>query len=371
MKLVKLSESYIYDNPLPVLRSRHSCFPYICEQDDGSLIATHVIGEAFESVDGAAYISKSADMGVSFSEPTPVLCKAENEVPTTDSLKMTNLGNGHLFMFGYSILRENPDLPISNSKTGGVLPSSVICCESFDYGETFSKARFIDSAWGMHAEASAPVTRLDNGDLISVIAPFPKWDGSFTGQVCSRLIRSSDLGKTWNDDTIVMSLGDSVTMYEQRLTVLKKSKAIVVIAWNEDMVTGERFNNHYAISYDNGYTFSGPFDTGIHAQSSSVCAIGGDKLISFHAVRRDTDRPHVLATVVNLESGRWVTEHSEIIWEPATPIMRDSKMAEIFNMLKFGQPGGVLLSDGSIIFTQWIIEQNQGQTMCIRFNLSE
>jgi len=369
VKLIKLSESYIYDNPMPVLRSRHSCFAYVCEQDDGSLIATHSIGEAFESVDCAVYISKSEDKGSTFSKPKPVLDKSNIKRPFTESMKMTNLGNGHLFMFGYLFYRDDPDLPISNNKTGGALPGGVMCCESFDYGESFSDFRLINCVWDGYAEASAPVTKLSNGDLVSPIGLFPKWDGSFAGAMCSRLMRSKDNGKNWDDSTVIMGLGDDVGMYEQRLTVLQKSGAVVVIAWNENLRTGERLNNHYAISYDNGYTFEGPFDTGMRAQSSSLCAIGGDRLIAFHAVRKDTDDPRVVANVVNLESGRWEIESSETVWRPASPIKTDEKMAETFNMLKFGQPGGILLSDGTIVLALWIIEQNQGKTMCMRYRI--
>jgi len=371
MKLEKISESIIYDNPMPILRSRHSCFPYSCERDDGTLLATHVIGEAFESVDGSVYISESADKGLTFSEPRPMQDKGAYDPPLTESLKMTNLGDGHLYLFGYAILRENPDLPISNGKTGGVLPSKVCWCESFDHGRTFSRLSFVDSAWGPHTEASAPVTRLENGDLVSPIGPFPQWDGTFTGPVCSRLMRSRDGGRTWEDGTVIMSLGENVTMYEQRLTVLEKSRDLVVIAWNENMVTGERLNNHFALSHDQGHTFEGPFDTGVHAQSSSVCAIGGDRLVSFHAARRDTDDPRVFANIVNLAGGKWDIEHSEVVWRPDLPIQYDNKMADVFNMLKFGQPGGVLLRDGTLLFTQWIIDQNQGKTMCMRFRLVE
>jgi len=51
--------SIVYDNPLPQLRSRQAAFPFLCELDNGELICVYQIGEAFESVDGASFLSRS------------------------------------------------------------------------------------------------------------------------------------------------------------------------------------------------------------------------------------------------------------------------------------------------------------------------
>ena len=59
----KLFSTVIYDNPLPQLRSRQSAFPGLCILPDGKILASHQIGEAFESVDGTTYVSVSTDGG--------------------------------------------------------------------------------------------------------------------------------------------------------------------------------------------------------------------------------------------------------------------------------------------------------------------
>ena len=67
---MQISElSFIYDNPLPQLRSRQSAFPFLCACGDGTLLAAHSIGEAFESVDAASHLSRSSDGGRTWSVP--------------------------------------------------------------------------------------------------------------------------------------------------------------------------------------------------------------------------------------------------------------------------------------------------------------
>ena len=51
------------------------------------------------------------------------------------------------------------------------------------------------------------------------------------------------------------------------------------------------------------------------------------------------------------------------------PITKDTKMAEIFSFLKFGQPGAILLNDGDIIMSHWYAENGQYKTVASRIKL--
>lgn len=360
---VKFS-SLIYDNPLPQLRSRQAAFPFLAELDDGTILAAYQIGEAFESVDGTSYISKSTDGGKTWSGPYPMFDKSGEVIPITDCCKVTSLGGGKLVGIGYEYDRTHPEWPIGNPQTGGLIDDRVYITRSHDNGQTWSAHESVANHWGLHTEASAPITVLKNGDWITPITGFPDWSGKMSDRLCGRLLRSSDEGKTWNDDTVCMEFdGDCVTCYEQRACQLEKSGAIVVIGWNENVQSGERLNNHYTISYDNGKTFCKPIDTGVHGQASSVCAIGEDKLLALHAVRRDTDEPGIYGYIVDLADGRWNIQEQQLIWAPSTPVLRDAKAADIFAFLKFGQPGAIRLKNGDIMMSHWFASDGQYKTM--------
>jgi len=159
-----------------------------------------------------------------------------------------------------------------------------------------------------------------------------------------------------------------VTCFEQRMCQLE-SGTIVCIGWNENLETGERMENHYTVSYDNGKTWSKPVSTGVLGQASSVCAIGGEKLLALHAVRRDTDRPGIYAYVVDFSDGIWNVIDWDVVWEPQVPVMKDNKFADIFSFLKFGQPGAIRLSDGEIIMTYWYAQDGVYKTIATRIHL--
>ena len=56
--VIELIESHVvYENPKPMLRSRHGYFPGIVELPSGELLALVVIGEAFEAVDLTTHVA--------------------------------------------------------------------------------------------------------------------------------------------------------------------------------------------------------------------------------------------------------------------------------------------------------------------------
>ena len=367
MKIIE--SNIIYDNPLPQLRSRQSMFPFLCQLEDKSIAAVHVIGEAFESVDLTSYISFSRDKGKTWSEPKRLFDKENLQCPVSDCCKPVCLKDGRIVVMGYAYYRQNPKFPLGNAGTGGLLDDFVFYSVSEDNGITWNGMNEIPCSWGSHAEASAPITVLQDGTWITPITGFPNWEGNMTGPMCGRMLRSEDEGKTWNDDAICMQFdGRQVTCYEQRVCQLE-SGAIICIGWNEDVETGERLANHYTVSYDNGKSWSQPISTGIMGQAPSVCAIGGERFLALHAIRRDTERPGIYGYVVDFSNREWEIVDELLVWEPATPIIKDNKQVEIFSFLKFGQPGAILLDDGEVMMSHWFAEPGQYKTVATRIKI--
>lgn len=360
-----LNQSIIYENPLPQLRSRQASFPNVCLLADGTLLAVQVIGEAFESVDGTSYICRSDDGGITWSAPKRMFGRKPGGRPFNDMCKLTALRDGRILALGYAYYRDDPELPMGNPETGGLLDDFVFYAVSEDNGETWSDMVEIKCSWGPHVEASAPLYELPDGSWITPITGFPAWDGTMTGPLCGRALYSRDQGKNWSDEPVCMAFDAPVTCYEQRMCQLD-SGTLLCIGWNENTVTGERLNNHFTASFDNGQTWTKPETTGIQGQASSLCALGGERLLALHAVRRDTDRPGIYGYIVDFSNKTWDIIDEFLLWEPALPMIKDSKMAEIFSFVKFGQPSAIKLSDGILLMSFWYAQEGQYKTAAMR-----
>jgi len=361
-------QNSIYENPLPQLRSRQAFFPWLCEKADGEIVASFAIGEAFESVDSASYVCTSRDGGRTWSAPARMFDLQGEEDKLTDYCKVSTLPDGRLVALGYTFLRDDPELSIGNPENGGLLDDFIFFSISEDGGKTWGQMQRIDCAWGPHAEASAPLTVLQDGTWMTPITGFPDWNGKLHSKMCGRALTSRDGGKTWCDDAVCMDFDGKVTCFEQRICQLD-SGAILCIGWNENAETGERMENHYTVSYDGGKTWSAPLPTGVRGQASSLCALGGEKFLALHAVRRDTDRPGIYAYVVDFSEKTWKIVDECVVFEPIVPVLKDSKMADIFSFLKFGQPGAILLSDGNVLMSHWYAQDGRYQTVATRIRL--
>lgn len=369
MKLRKLGEGIIYGSNAPKAGDKSSYMPYFCELDDGTLLVATSIGSCFDSPDSKTFILRSTDGGRTYAVPAKCPFDFSDEAyPTEGSMKVASVGGDHVVAIGYGFVRNHGDAGPANVETNGLLDCPAFFAESFDGGRTFTKARRVDSVWGPHVEASAPLTMLPNGDYITPIAAMQDWEGNFTAPLCGRLLRSTDGGKTWNDDTVIMDFGPDTTCWEQRICVTDSGK-IVDIAWVENLKTGELHNNQAAISEDGGKTFGAPIDTGVRGQASGICALGGERVLTLHSMRRHVERFGVQACIVNLENGKWEVEHSEYIWEPQFAMTQTTGNLGVFSMLRFGQPSAVRLHDGTILYTQWLMENDVCRTIWQRFAL--
>ena len=58
-----------------------------------------------------------------------------------------------------------------------------------------------------------------------------------------------------------------------------------------------------------------------------------------------------------------------LLWAPSVPMIKDTKMAEIFSFLKFGQPSATKLADGSLILNFWYAQEGQYKTVCMPVEL--
>lgn len=361
--------SMIFENTLPQLKSLHSFFPFLCELDNGMILASHTMGEAFESVDMTSYISTSRDGGVNWEYPAYMFNKKNQNVLTSDCCKITKLKGGKIIALGYEFIRENIDFPIGNPKTGGLLQDNVFFSFSDDNGHNWSDRKEIKCIWGKHVEASAPITVLKDGSFAAPITGFPDWEGNMTEKMCGRLLRSYDDGETWSDDVICMEFSDkNITCYEQRMCQIENGN-IIVIGWNEDLDKDSNLNNHYTISVDNGKSFSAPKDTRINGQASSVCSIGGNKVLALHSMRKNCKRPGIYAYIVDLSDGNWNITEEIILWEPKSPVIKSENMSEVFAYLKFGQPGAILLKDKDALVCFWVFEDGQYKTISQRIQI--
>jgi sialidase-1 len=366
MSFIKvLCEHTIYANALPQLRSRQGKFPGLAKLPSGEIIALAEIGEAFESADSRTHVIRSSDNGYTWHFQGELYPMPHGSC-YSESLKPTVLKNGNIIAIGYRFDRSDPNLPIGNPETGGLLPGKDVVSFSTDSGRSWSIPSVIETGYPELLEVSGPCLELESGELLAFGTPFKCWDGSNpTGQY-GFLLRSKDCGKTWDCRTKCFDLQGLVTPWESRLCQMPDGR-LVAMSWCYDLAKNQNLSNHIGFSRDNGHTWSKPLDTGIMAQASNLLAIGNDRLLTIHAHR--SGQIGLAVRLVDIHDDKWTVLAEEFIWGNSKNANSSGNIIEQFANLKFGQPSLLKLSNNELIACFWCIEDCIGKIKAIRIEL--
>ncbi len=364
-----LDHHIIYDNPMPQLRSRHGYFPGLLQLPSGELLALFVVGEAFESVDLATHAARSTDQGKTWHMQGPLFDKTRVGFPTSDTVKATVLRDGSLIAVGYRFHRRNLNEAIGNPLTNGVQPADDIVSFSHDEGRTWSNPNILPLRTPEAVEISGPCIELESGDLLACGGLFPLWDGTLPSGQKGVLLRSKDKGQTWDDGTLFFTTpGNGISAFETRLCRMDRGR-IVALVWAFDLKQGKSLNNHITVSQDDGRTWSDPMDIGIPGQASNLLWLGGDQLLSIHAVREGPqDRIGLYVYGIDFSNNHWRIVSEAKIWGKA-PAQHSESFYDACKSLRFGQPSLLQLSNGEFLATHWYIEEGQGKILTHRLLL--
>jgi sialidase-1 len=370
--MIELVESrVVYENPKPMLRSRHGYFPGVVELPSGELLALVVIGEAFESVDLATHVVRSGDAGRTWTLQGPLHERSDAERPTSDFLKPQVLRDGSLIALGYRFHRDDPDQPIAIQETDGALPGDDIVAFSTDDGHTWTPPRVIPRSTPELLEIPSRCLQLRSGDIVATAGLFKMPDGTNPSGQFGPLLRSSDGGRTWDGRTRYFDTPDhSVAAYESHVCEMQPGR-LVAICWAFDIWTGTYLRNQVTVSHDDGHVWSTPIDTPHQAESSNLLYLGGERLLSIHCHRgREVG---LVVRLVDFSGDRWTPLEERVIWGAtmAQQTRDGQSFYEFARSIRFGQGSLLRLRDGDILATHWCVVDGQGRVLTHRLRLTE
>ena len=364
-----LGQHVLYDNPVPLVRSRHGFFPSLTQLPSGELVAMVAIGEAFESADMTTWVLRSGDRGQSWQLQGPVYDKSVDPSPTSDYLKLLHLNDGSLIALGYRFNRLDPEQSISGQESDGILSGDDIVSFSTDEGRSWTVPQVIPRSIPELLEIPHSPVQLQSGDIVASAGVFKMDDGSNPSGQFGTLVRSTDNGKTW-DDTVRFyeSPDNSICAYESGICQMDDGR-LVTICWAFEIEAGRDHPNQVTVSHDNGYSWSAPIDTGHEAQSPNLISLGGERLMSIHCHRGE--EVGLVVRVVDFSNSRWNVITEQNIWGTGLEqqVRDGQQFQEMMKHIRFGNPSLLQLDSGEILAVHWVIENGQGRILSHRLSV--
>lgn len=369
MNNLNIRSGIIYRNPKPHVFSRQAYFPSVVLMDNGEMLSSLVIGEAFESVNLNTYTVRSNDLGESWSQPLPLLLQNKREFCSYVA-RLTYLPSGEVVAIVVQYHREShPDEGLANPENIGFVPTDLLIVRSYDYGNTWEKPKaIVPPLIGPSFEACSAITILNDGRWLWATSTWRGWDGYCPNGMKMVCLVSSDQGKTWPDYIDVMNGSLKRIIYWESKIVELSNGTLVAVAWAYDEEHGIDLPNSYSLSYDGAKTWLDPTSTGINGQTISLIELPDRRLLT---VYRRTDKPGLWATISRIEGDRWVNETDYSLWggQEMSLMGRTDNIVQDFNDLKFGAPFISLLPNNTIYIAFWCYEKMVSNIRWLKFTI--
>jgi sialidase-1 len=351
-----LGSGQIYANPKPHLRSRQTVFPTVVRLRSGELLAAFTVGEAFESADGHTELARSRDEGRNWEWLGP-LPAGRTPHPTSESGRLSRTPDGTILCFGPRFDRSDPERPIGNAETNGLLESEGVLYRSTDDGRTWTEPQVIPmSVPGPH-EIASPICVLGDGRWLAPFSTWRPWNGVKRTPERALAMVSYDQGATWPETiTTFEDPNDKIVYWEQRIIEIGGGR-LLAVAWAHDHGSGNDLANQFAVAED-GRTFSPPRSTGLPGQTCTPYWLGEDRLLCVY--NRRHGEPGIRAALVRFSPEGWRTETDTLVWGQSIPSHQGAKsIIGAVNHFRFGFPGLFHLGGEDFLSTYWCMEDAQ------------
>lgn len=357
MDNIVIGSGLIYRNSRPHVLSRQAYFPSVVIMDNGEMLASMAIGEAFEAVNLTTYIVRSKDLGKTWSDPLPLITKKATKL-TSDFARIAALPNGRIVANVVLSHRElHPDEGLANPENIGMVPTDLLLVRSNDYGNTWEVPELIaPPLTGPSFEQCCPLIPLRDGRWLWPTSTWRGWDGYCPNGMKMVALVSHNNGKTWPEFMDVMDRSaDKVIYWESKIIELTNG-LLVAVAWTYDETKGKDLTNHYSISRDGGKTWLIPSSTNIQGETMAITELQDGRLLN---VYRRMDKPGLWATISHLENDVWINGNDYPLWgaQDMNLVKKSDNMVQDFNELKFGAPCITILPDKSVYIAFWCYER--------------
>ncbi len=188
------STGLIYRNPKPYLRAEHAYFPSVVRFSETEMLATFVLGSAFESVDCKTFLARSVDSGESWDFEGQLRSVPDDR---SESCRISILSDGQVIALINECDRSNPEVGLTNPENLGFVPTRFLLMRSQDNGKTWSfPFEIIPPLVGPCFELCSPIIELVDGRLILPTSTWRGWDGSEPNGMKAVAFISYDRGQT-------------------------------------------------------------------------------------------------------------------------------------------------------------------------------
>ncbi len=181
---------------------------------------------------------------------------------------------------------------------------------------------------------------------------------------------SADQGQTWGELTVVADDASGKLLYWDQMCALLPDDRIYTLLWTHVYGTHNDLANHWTLSTDQGRTWSAPRPTNLFGQVCTPIPLADGRVAAIYNFRKEPQGIRVAVTE-NLE--RFDVENEIVVFDAGAEATLGEPETENFlaehMQIAFGKPGGVRLSDRTVLVYFWCTAGGVTHTRWVRLGV--
>jgi len=310
-----IHRSTIYDATQQHASRRVASMDGLLSLQSGTWLSGFTVGPQKNHPTGTLQLSRSRDHGRNWSLVPFQFDSTLNGVPGSLSAgDMVEAEPGRLLIVTTWFDRSDPDRPLFDPQTEGILRSRLLLAESTDEGDSWTAWREVPTPGLTGCALTGPIAQWSDGTLGLAFESFKEFDDPTPVQPAAWMLRSRDHGATFGDlFRVAQNPQNNVYYWDQRLCAGDTSGEFVAMFWTHDRASQRDLRVHLLRGSCHNHDCSGsqPVETTIPGQIAAPLILEDGRILGFVV---DRDRPGTMRLWQSADGGHtWPVAESLVV----------------------------------------------------------
>jgi hypothetical protein len=267
--------------------ARTACFTSLCRLRCGTLLCSFQLGSGKHAVDSRIGICRSRDDGRTWVWEEHAWQTTLDGLPGSLAAgELIEVASGRLLLFATWFDRSDPERPLFDAQTQGILHSRQLLAESADDGRTWSGWRELDTHGLRGCAMTGSPLDLGDGRIAFAFESFREFDDPQPSHHAAWVLVSSDEGRSFEAPVCVARHPTNTVYYwDQRLCAGKRPGEFTALFWTHDLAQQRDLAVHQLQgrieNSDRVMSAVGITDTGIRGQIAAPLWLPDGRLLAF------------------------------------------------------------------------------------------
>lgn len=216
---------------------RIACFTSLCRLASGRILCGFQNGPAKQAPTSTVRLAESTDGGQTWNAiPFRFTTTFAGTPGSLAAIELVECEPGRLLAFATWFDRSEPERPLFDPATEGILRSNQLWAESHDDGQSWSAWQALELGALRGTALTGPVLRWGDGTIGFALESFKEFDDAAPGRHAAWLFVSRDGGRSFAPPALVARHPEGRVYYwDQRLCVGRGPGELTAMFWTHDL----------------------------------------------------------------------------------------------------------------------------------------